>query len=351
MKPLENMNSPVSCLLIAILLMAAPPASLHAEIRTFTSAAGTTLRGEFLSVDGDSVIIKKEDGSTITLKATALSRVDQAWLQGQGEQTAASPAVATKDVPFINSLGMKFVPVPETTALMCIHETRRKDYAAYAAADSKVNGEWKKAKMLGKPVSEGDNDPVVSVSWEDARAFCEWLGKKEGKPYRLPTDREWSIAVGIGDREQANGSPQSLSQKLKNVYPWGTTWPIPQGAGNYYDTTNLKMFRPKKTDDRASMTGFLDGFGYTDGFVFSAPVMSFTPNPLGIYDLGGNVWELVEDQFSPVETDIVFRGSSYGYDGPNNMLSSARVHLPKDARASHAGFRVVLELAQPPARP
>lgn len=316
---------------------------LHAEVRTFTSTAGTTIRGELVSVQGDAATIKKDDGQTIIVKISAFSRVDQAWLQSQGAQAPAASASASKTAPFVNSLGMKFVPVPGTGVLMCIHETRRKDYASYAIANSGVNAEWKNAKMIGKPVSEGDNDPVVSVSWEDAKAFCAWLSKKEGKTYRLPTDREWSFAVGIGELEKAGGSPESLSQKIKDVYPWGSAPPFPSGAGNYYDTANVKVFRPKKTDERASLSGFLDGFGYTDGFVFSAPVMSFAPNALGVYDLGGNVWELVEDQFSPTSTDIVFRGSSYGYDGPSNMLSSSRVHLPKDARVSHAGFRCVVE--------
>lgn len=324
-------------------------ANAHAEVRTFTSSTGTTLKGELVSVVGDTVTIKKEDGTPLALKLTAFSRVDQAWLQTQTTAApagASDPAKATKDAPFVNSLGMKFVPVPGTNVLFCMHETRRKDYAAYASSSSGVDTAWKNQKMLGKNVSEKDNDPVVGVSWEDAKAFCVWLTKKDRHTARLPTDREWSFAVGIGEREQAGASPGSLHAKITNAYPWGT-WPLQPGAGNYYDKTSVPILRPKKTDGAANMPGYLDGFGYDDGYPLTAPVMSYQPNNLGIYDLGGNVWELCEDLYSPAETDITYRGSSYGFDGMTNMLSSARVHQPRTERLPHAGFRIVLELPNP----
>ena len=58
-----------------------------------------------------------------------------------------------------------------------------------------VDSEWKDAEYSGN--KQGQDHPVVSVSWEDAQAFCKWLSKKEGKTHRLPTDHEWSLAVGI----------------------------------------------------------------------------------------------------------------------------------------------------------
>jgi formylglycine-generating enzyme required for sulfatase activity len=102
---------------------------------------------------------------------------------------------------FVNTLGMPFVPVPGTDVQFCIWETRVKDYAAYAAANAEtVFGRWK-----SPGIQQEDTHPVVKVNWNDANAFCAWLTKKElaagkikaGQKYRLPTDAEWSVAVGL----------------------------------------------------------------------------------------------------------------------------------------------------------
>src|SRR5205823_2047429 len=121
-----------------------------------------------------------------------------------------SPALpaATKAAPFVNSLGMKFVPVPGTPVLFCIWETRVRDYAEFAKANS-PNDTWQKKMLHDIPISREPNDPVVAVNVEDSRAFCQWLTTKEsaagmlprGAHYRLPTDLEWSAAVGLGEEE------------------------------------------------------------------------------------------------------------------------------------------------------
>ena len=107
---------------------------------------------------------------------------------------------------FVNTLGMPFVPVPGTEVSFCIWETRVKDYAEYAAANAGGDAGWKKPGF-----KQEDTHPVVNVSWNDAQAFCEWLTKKElaegkikaGQKYRLPTDAEWSVAVGL-EQEKGN---------------------------------------------------------------------------------------------------------------------------------------------------
>ena len=134
---------------------------------------------------------------------------------------------------FTNTLGMVFKPVPGTKVSFCIWETRVKDYAAYAAANSGVDGSWKSPGF-----TQTDTHPVVNVSWEDAIAFCAWLTRKEraegkitaSQSYRLPTDAEWSVAVGLG-RETGN-SPEAKDMSVKDVYPWGKEWPAPKGAGS-----------------------------------------------------------------------------------------------------------------------
>ena len=117
----------------------------------------------------------------------------------------------------VNTLGMKFVPVKGTDVQFCIWETRVKDYAAYAAANAGVDGSW---KNFGRGFKQADTHPVVNVSWEDANAFCEWLTKKElaegkikeGQKYRLPTDAEWSVAVGLG--QEKGNTPKEKSRGI-----------------------------------------------------------------------------------------------------------------------------------------
>jgi len=145
-----------------------------------------------------------------TLAAEAVNGVD--FKTAPGAPPKPANVQATREQPFTNSLGMKFVPVPGTRMLMCIHETRRADYATYAALHPEADASWKKVIFDGQPVAMQDDEPVVNVSWDDAQAFCRWLSQKEGRRYRLPTDREWSIAVGIGDCEPATEGNGSLVQ-------------------------------------------------------------------------------------------------------------------------------------------
>lgn len=252
-------------------------------------------------------------------KLLAMSKV------APNEATPGGPAGT-----FTNSLGMKFVPVPGTQILICIHETRRQDYEAFAAAAPGVNDTWKSLSKDGLAAGAEGNHPVVGVSWADASAFCEWLSQKEGREYRLPTDREWSFAVGIGRDEKKDASPDALNGKTSNEWPWGKKWPPKDAVGNYADAALKERARSRNTID-----------GYSDGFAATSPVMSFPSNKLGIYDLGGNVWEWCADWYSPAKVDRVTRGGSWQNFEPGRLLSSARDHTPPDRRAAAFGFRCV----------
>ena len=239
---------------------------------------------------------------------------------------------ATKEKPLINSLDMKFVPVPGTQILMCIHETRRADFAAYAALHPETDSSWKNVIFDGQPVGAQEDEPAVNVSWDAAQAFCQWLSQKEGRRYRLPTDREWSIALGIGDREPTTGAtPESLSGKLKDEYPWGNAWPPVKGAGNFADEDCHRKCPSEKTME-----------GYADGFPTTSPVMSFPPNALGIYDLSGSVWEWCEDFMNATKTQHVLRGGSWGTSARNALLSSFRGGQLSTRIWRCDGFRCVL---------
>ena len=240
-----------------------------------------------------------------------------------------------------NTLGMVFVPVPHTTVAFCIYETRVRDFAAFAAEHPKLDGiNWNHALYHGvTPVSAGANDPVVNVSWNDARAFCTWLTETERQRgrisskqfYRLPTDAEWSWAVGIGGRE-AGASPKEKNAKLENVFPWGTQYPPPPGAGNFADQTALNYF-----------TNWPHIEGYNDGYVTTAPVGSFTPNPLGLYDLAGNAMEWCQDFYDPSQRQRVLRGGAWINCGPKSLLSSSREHAAPNRYSVATGFRCVLQ--------
>ena len=245
------------------------------------------------------------------------------------------PIALAKDGTFTNSLGMKFVDVPGTDVLMCIHETRHKDFQAYAAETAGAMGIWSNGveRGLDPMVEDRGNHPVIRVSWDEAQAFCAWLSKKERRVYRLPTDREWSYAVGLGDEEKwtTETTPAGIAKNL-TAFPWGTEWPPPQGTGNFSDET-------RKRKDPAAALSFA---GYDDGYFTTAPVMSFRPNKLGIYDLSGNIHEWVEDWFDGTRKGHASRGGSWADAKKENLLSSYRNGYNAVANPAF-GFRCVLE--------
>lgn len=226
------------------------------------------------------------------------------------KKAPAAPPPASSPAPSTNTLGMKFAPLPGTKVSMCIHETRRSDHAAFAAAVPSASAAW-------KSTAAADNHPVMNVSWEEATAFCAWLSKKENRRYRLPTDREWSIAAGIAAQESASAPPFKLNGAVAGVYPWSKAKIATVKAGNYA--------------------------GAGDVYEQTAPVMSFPANELGFYDLGGNVWEYCADLFNPAATARVLRGASWMDSDPAALLSSCRDPVDPSARSPFVGFRIVWE--------
>jgi formylglycine-generating enzyme required for sulfatase activity len=233
---------------------------------------------------------------------------------------------------------MKFVPVPGTSVLFCIWETRVQDFEAFVKATSHNAGEgWRAPGDTGQGHAAGFSQtplhPVVYVSWNDAEAFCGWLTEKEraagnlseGQEFRLPTDAEWSQAVGLP--AESGATPEDKDSKIANAYPWGAGYPPPKGSGNY--------------------SGEGDGWsvkldGYTDGARFTAKVGSYTANRLGIHDLGGNVWEWCSDWFNAERKDRVARGASFNQSTPGRLVSSYRPPIPPGRRDYNFGFRCVV---------
>lgn len=198
------------------------------------------------------------------------------------------------------------------------------------------------------PSLAGDLNPVVNVSWNDAVEYCNWLSAQEGltpayeqvfqrwQPivpatdgYRLPTEAEWVWAIRYQGRPTAS------------VFPWGARMPPRRDSGN---------FAGKSAN--ALVPSILPG--YDDGYASTAPVGTFPPNALGIYDGGGNVAEWVQDyyavqtpgQTTPLEdyagpqrgNSRVIRGSSWAHAGILELRFGYRTS-GTDARPD-VGFRI-----------
>ena len=119
---------------------------------------------------------------------------------------------------------------------------------------------------------QGDEHPVVNVSWNDAQALVRWLSEKEGVKYRLPTEAEWEYAAraGTNTRYHSGNDVQGL---LK--------------VANLFDADAAKNW-PKW--QAHALAGH-------DGHAFTAPVGSLEANAFGLYDMHGNVWEWCADWY------------------------------------------------------
>ena len=174
---------------------------------------------------------------------TATPAADRRVLVTQGAALIASPSTsatptkeelarialdkATKDDPWVNSLGMKFVPVAGTQVLFSVWDTRVQDFETFVkSTDYDATGgmyslgkdgyKQRGATWKEPGFSQGPNHPVVGVSWDDAKEFCKWLTKRErsagdlpeDREYRLPTDEEWSAAVGL--KNEVGSTPSCI---------------------------------------------------------------------------------------------------------------------------------------------
>lgn len=171
-----------------------------------------------------------------------------------------------------------------------------------------------------------DNHPVVYVSWREAEEFCKWLGRKEGKNYRLPTEAEWEYA--------ARGEDGRL-------YPWGNQLTAGNLA-NFADARSNFVWRDLKIDD---------------GFAESAPVGMYPrgSSPFGIEDMAGNVFEwcadapdayrgreVVNPPPARLGANRVFRGGSWKSRAAS-LRSTARSSNAPTSFANDVGFRIVCD--------
>ena len=178
-----------------------------------------------------------------------------------------------------------------------------------------------------------DKLPVVNVSWNDAKAYADWLGQRTGKVYRLPSEAEFEYALRGGTRTR---------------YWWGDDVPTRQ-------VENLTGSGDRSRSGRRWSHAFRN---YRDGYWGPAPVMSFAANPFGLYDINGNVSEWTQDCWhdnyvrapndgsawiNPGCRSHVVRGGSWG-SSPDQVDSAYRQGADGELRSGRVGFRVVREL-------
>ena len=243
---------------------------------------------------------------------------------------------------------MSFVPLGNI--YISVWQTRRRDFEAFVQATGydAVGGMSSAVTQNGFKLNEmswkapgfqqAPDHPVVGVSWEDANQFCAWLTKKERsegtlatfQSYRLPTDREWSRAVGL-EREQGN-TPEDRSGKIKGVYPWGDGFPPPNDSANYAGSES----RVDAPETWSVIPGFHDAFPRT------APVSAFKANARGLCSIGGNVWEWCMDKFANTMNWRTLRGGSWATSRAEEMLSSYRRGYGPLFRCDDIGFRCVI---------
>ena len=174
------------------------------------------------------------------------------------------------------------------------------------------------------PDNEGwglsDVRPVINVSWQEARAYCQWLSRMSGQRYRLPTEAEWEYAARAGSR---------------SYYWWGEQLESPeQRPRAHCRGCNSPRIIQNKT----------------------AQVGRFAPNAFGLYDTAGNVWEWTASRYAYPwdgseqrdaglldQSPRVVRGGAWN-SGPAYLRSSLRDLRQPDQKHYALGLRVVREL-------
>ncbi|MEM9016651.1 MAG: SUMF1/EgtB/PvdO family nonheme iron enzyme [Verrucomicrobiota bacterium] len=241
-----------------------------------------------------------------------------------------------------NTLGMRFLPIEGLEVLFAVHETKVRYYRTFAHETGQRVYEPEFGRIPGTDEihKASDNQPITMVTWDDAKAFCDWLTIEErsqgvlrpNQRYRLPTDEEWSIAVGLPP-ETGNTPEEKSNNPVIEHYPWANRkWPPPLNAGNYGGLESVTEGSPKSIDKT-----------FRDNHPFTGPVGAYPANQFGISDLGGSVWEWCEDLFDGSSNKRVIRGASWNNVYQNRIKSTFRNSDPPQSRFNNVGFRCVLE--------
>jgi len=206
--------------------------------------------------------------------------------------------------------------------------------------------------------AQKDSHPVVCVSWHDAQEYCHWLSRQNGMGCRLPTEAEWEYAARAG---------------TQTWYSWGNK---PDDAYQHANVADATLERTHENTTLYQRSFGLDSDSCSDGFAFTAPAGSYRPNPWGLFDVHGNVWEWCQDiyeedhyarlvsPFPKRERDSVrfedptgpetttqqkhgnwrvLRGGGW-YTGPISSRSAMRAFAEASDGLCYAGFRLVRDI-------
>lgn len=187
--------------------------------------------------------------------------------------------------------------------------------------------------------------PVVCVSWQDARDYAAWLTRKTGHTYRLLSEAEWEYAARAG---------------TTTTFFWGTD----ENRGCVYmnggDPTLLRDLPAAQEEAIGKSLSEGDAgarfLKCDDGSAFTSAVRRYEPNPFGLYDMTGNVWEWIEDCWhealpasgaAQVQEACEFRRTRGGSwdDFPEELRSARRSRLDPGLRRNDVGFRLARPLS------
>jgi len=194
------------------------------------------------------------------------------------------------------------------------------------------HGNWEttsKANWKNPSFEQTDRDPVVCVNWDDMQAYIGWLSQATGKAYRLPSEAEWEYAARAG----------TTTSRI-----WGDDADEACAYANAADATIKKEY------------GWKDLVDCDDGYLYTAPVGKFKPNKFGLYDMMGNVRQLVAGCLTKSIADLPkdgspnedcddnhpMRGSSWESLAAVVMRVACREAADSDEAAIRFGFRVAL---------
>jgi formylglycine-generating enzyme required for sulfatase activity len=168
------------------------------------------------------------------------------------------------------------------------------------------SGDWRRLSY-----SQDERYPIGCVNWNDAKAYTEWLSRKTGKKYRLPTETEWEYS--------ARGNTRTARY-------WGDN---PDDACTY---ANVADKTAREQIHGASSWAIHD---CTDAFSYTAPVGSFKANAFGLNDILGNVWEWTEDSYHDTYSGAPTNGSAWQGNGEKHVLRGGSWNsAPRDVRAA-----------------